>query len=526
MFDKIMRGRNYLYVLLVVGIFVVTLGDELWPTWYIDITLFIAQILILRWFVTQQVHKRMMAESHAQTGRNVPELESEEIKSTGTLKFLPTDAFSTSPQFVETREFVIQNIRSVFNKSLLLDAGAALGYIFIPLVLSGNNTESDNYWGVVFIGIFILFSIVLRFLFLRNQFRPSDSTFKTVELGRAPIIVAWQGVTTLLRELAVVLERGLQLVIAAWLGIMFLFSAMSAKEWGLAAGLLAAGALHFYLFRLSRPKNDNNIKLLVLRTFGLNENAMFVFGRLLAFWQHVGNFFTIVDSSYLNHNYRPLSRRSLGVMVLLGVLTFSLMSVLQSQFGFQAGTVLLYIFGFGIPLLAMLAFEYYMINRNFVQSREIARARFESVEKHPRQQFGILYRGVPTMCHDNTWQATVAEMVNIADVVLMDLRGFSEKKKGCEYEIDYLMDNIAIEQVVFIISTKDDLSFIHRTFLERWEYLRKHSPNLDEPGKERDHFIQLYISDAQDEADVQGVFDYALGTAWMAGRIQGSPATV
>ena len=47
MLDKIMRGRNYLYVLLVVGIFVVTLGDELWPTWYIDITLFIAQILIL-----------------------------------------------------------------------------------------------------------------------------------------------------------------------------------------------------------------------------------------------------------------------------------------------------------------------------------------------------------------------------------------------------------------------------------------------------------------------------------------------
>ena len=60
----------------------------------------------------------------------------------------------------------------------------------------------------------------------------------------------------------------------------------------------------------------------------------------------------------------------LAVMVLLGVLTFSLMSVLQSQFGFQAGTVLLYIFGFGIPLLAMLAFEYYMINHNFVQSRE------------------------------------------------------------------------------------------------------------------------------------------------------------
>ncbi len=516
MLNKILRFRNF-------GATVIIIGIAIMGFWHL-IVAFLLQILALRWFVSRQVHKKMMSESRTQSGRNVPELETEEVSSTGPLKLIPTHALVTEPKYVAVREFMIKHIRSTFNRSLLIDIAAALGYVIPAFLL---RSEAG-----VLIGIFIMFAVLLRFIFLRNQFRPIDNNFSStkVDLGDGPLTLAWQGAMFFLREFSIALERGLLPGIVAWLLVLFLiesFQSGTTIQWQTVLSLLVAGGLHYYLFRLSRPKNGENIKLLILRTFGLNENSTFLFGRLTAFWSHVGNFFTIVDPSYLNHNYSIKSRRSLAVIILLIFLNFTLLPYFvdlnSSDLTFETGVG--FIISFLIPLGALMIYEAYMINRNFVPSREAARQRFENIEQTPRQPFGLLYRGLPMMCYDNTWQATVAEMVNKADVVLMDLRGFSEKKKGCEYEIDYLMDNFPIERVVFMINPNDDHEFIVRTLAERWKYLRKHSPNLDSPGGERDHTVQIYISNAQDENDVQGIFDHLLGTAYQNNRIKGFPVS-
>ena len=48
------------------------------------------------------------------------------------------------------------------------------------------------------------------------------------------------------------------------------------------------------------------------------------------------------------------------------------------------------------------------------------------------------------MCYDNTWKIAVAEFVSVANVVLMDLRGYSTNRKGCDYEVDLLLDQMPI----------------------------------------------------------------------------------
>ena len=60
----------------------------------------------------------------------------------------------------------------------------------------------------------------------------------------------------------------------------------------------------------------------------------------------------------------------------------------------------------------------------------------------------------------------------------MDLRGFSEKRKGCEYEIDFLFDTFPINRILFLVDNDTDRNFISQTILDRWDYLRVNSPNL------------------------------------------------
>lgn len=59
---------------------------------------------------------------------------------------------------------------------------------------------------------------------------------------------------------------------------------------------------------------------------------------------------------------------------------------------------------------------------------------------------------MPTMCHDNTWKLTVTEYARRSNVILMDLRGFSEERMGCKYEVDFLFDHVPISKLVFLVN--------------------------------------------------------------------------
>lgn len=67
------------------------------------------------------------------------------------------------------------------------------------------------------------------------------------------------------------------------------------------------------------------------------------------------------------------------------------------------------------------------------------------------------YRINECYCHDQTWQAALAALVGISDVVLMDLRSFKAKNRGCIHELGVLARASGIARVVVLTSTESEL---------------------------------------------------------------------
>lgn len=59
-------------------------------------------------------------------------------------------------------------------------------------------------------------------------------------------------------------------------------------------------------------------------------------------------------------------------------------------------------------------------------------------------------------CADNTWRATVVELMQRADVVLMDLRGVTPQRAGCEFELRQLPQRIAPGRIVLVVEPGAD----------------------------------------------------------------------
>jgi hypothetical protein len=66
------------------------------------------------------------------------------------------------------------------------------------------------------------------------------------------------------------------------------------------------------------------------------------------------------------------------------------------------------------------------------------------------------YRVNECYCFDGTWQAALAALVQRADVVLMDLRGFQAKNAGCRHELGVLSQAANVQRVVLLHDERTD----------------------------------------------------------------------
>ena len=66
------------------------------------------------------------------------------------------------------------------------------------------------------------------------------------------------------------------------------------------------------------------------------------------------------------------------------------------------------------------------------------------------------YRVNECYCFDSTWQAALAALVQRADVVLMDLRGFQAKNAGCRHELGVLSQAANVHRVVLLHDARTD----------------------------------------------------------------------
>ena len=144
----------------------------------------------------------------------------------------------------------------------------------------------------------------------------------------------------------------------------------------------------------------------------------------------------------------------------------------------------------------------YSITRNFAKDEHDIKYKIQKLVNKPRKS-DLTFKNLPMYCHDNTWKIAVVEFIKTCNVILMDLRGYSEQRKGCEYEVDLILDSIESKYIVFLVDNENDKDLVKNLIIDRWEYLSINSPNLNLKKPE----IKIYNSLDGKEYDIQTTID-------------------
>lgn len=469
--------------------------------------------------VRRKVAKMMLAKSDVQPANALAESESPEVLSTTKPRFLVSYDFAPTEELVAIRESLIARAQRLFWRTFLRDAIAAAGYCIIPLLVMWIfHTRPDDSYSGLLIGLVVLASLFLRLFFHRNQLLPKNADFEGGAFSDFIFVIV-------LREFS--RPRNLPLI-AGVIDVIFFATLLPNHAWSEALGLLLAVAFHCLLVARRLPKAGYNVRVLILRVFGINKNATFTFGRLVQFWEQLGSYYTVVDPSFISYEYRPMSPRITLVFSLSLLMPWAFISAfrfdspvgsnLDSSLAWHLGIIdfLIAVMAAAVSLLVLVAVEYFRLKRAFVKSGADLQTRLLRLEKNPRRYSDLSFKDMPTMCYDNTWKVAVSAFAKASDVVLMDLRGFSEERKGCAYEVDFLFDTVPVDRVVFLVDGQTDAKLIRQFILDRWERLSATSPNLNLEAPE----VRVYLCTEQNERDVQGIFDHLIEAAVSSGRAE------
>jgi hypothetical protein len=87
------------------------------------------------------------------------------------------------------------------------------------------------------------------------------------------------------------------------------------------------------------------------------------------------------------------------------------------------------------------------------------------------------YRVNEFFCRVDTWQQTVTRLMAQSDLVAVDLRAFTSKKKGVIFELGALIDQVPLHRVVMLIDRTTDEPLLRRTLADLWRQMNPQSPN-------------------------------------------------
>lgn len=479
------------------------MDDLLLNLFFIVAAIIIVTLVLSRILVRRRVTKMMMDKSdHHDLEESNNSSIGEEVPAPHTPVITMVDFNSDLAEAVIERNKLIAGAKKVFRRALYVDLLAALGYLFIPsLVLNLIYWifNPDTYRGTIDIPIFIAlplaFISLIRYFAFKNEFKVYHKGIIgfVQPIKRIWLTIAdpkWRGYYTIAAISAVIL-------------LGFFHLSFSLPE-GLA--FFSAAAFHFWLVvRLRKSlRKERNIKLLILRVFGIDETATFTFEGLLHYWQYFGSFFTIVDPSFLRSSVRQ--RNQIIPAISLAFLLLIILGVVIEESDLDPEISETYVKFLLIPLVTLLGFIYIRfsiksVDKSFILGKEDLDSRLAKLDKSPRK-LNYVFKSMPTMCYDNTWKIAVSEFANKSDLILMDLRGFSEERKGCEYEVDFLFDQVPVSKIVFLINP-NGFELTEKLILERWAMQHPGSPNLNIPKPE----LQVYVSSKENNKDIQGIMD-------------------
>src|SRR4030095_6254587 len=92
------------------------------------------------------------------------------------------------------------------------------------------------------------------------------------------------------------------------------------------------------------------------------------------------------------------------------------------------------------------------LRQRFVADPDEAVSRVEALDnaRDPDGRFRIN----ELMCTNSTWQPTVLQLIARARVILLDLREYSQQRKGTRYELTELLRRAPLNKVVVLIDAK------------------------------------------------------------------------
>ena len=93
-----------------------------------------------------------------------------------------------------------------------------------------------------------------------------------------------------------------------------------------------------------------------------------------------------------------------------------------------------------------------------------------------RDRYGS-YPVRPVLCHGSYWKAAVDVLLERADLVALDLSGYTQKNAGTRYELQRVVDRVAVERVVFLADSRSKRKFLAAEVQQAWEQMAPSSPN-------------------------------------------------
>lgn len=485
-------------------------------------------LFLVRRRLVRRVQQQMMIASSDAAADHTGDSVKEEALAAAPLGFTCHTADLATTGGSEARQRRERAALQLFRRVSLADLGIALGYVMLPLVFGLFNVGQAAAIGVGVAAAAALYTFA-RYLIHRRQYQAFDLSrsrrrqrimgrIEWVWRGLLVLITLGTGATAINLVYVPDILRGLfgarmrtllcmaLITIAGATGIATLFGADSLAARSAGAGLMLAALVHAGVFwSLGRRLREvKGLRLLILRVFNIEATSSFLFSGLTRYWRHFGNHFTIVDAALVRQGYSNSTWAQAFILVGGFALLVILALTAQSEFRLQHWAWAFAVVG-GPALAAaavVLAIGQRRIDARFTRSHRQLLQRLHSLERHPRH-FDLSFRHARALCHDNTWFPAVTEFASRSDAVLMDLRGYTPERKGCQREVDFLFDAVPLARLLFLVDTATDESAVRDLLLKRWAMQALASPNLHL----RDPVVQLYVSVDNDERDMQAILD-------------------
>jgi hypothetical protein len=122
-----------------------------------------------------------------------------------------------------------------------------------------------------------------------------------------------------------------------------------------------------------------------------------------------------------------------------------------------------------------LAFVGGRLSRQFVQGDADLERRMAALDTQPDPDGR--FRVSEFFCHADTWQTTMRRLAEVAEGVLMDLRGFTRTNQGCIYELEQLLAGVPLDRLLLVVDGSTDRSFLEQTLADLWTRIPASSPN-------------------------------------------------